>query len=104
MGALKPQRASTSHLEALDLLRQAWRHIESSKRLLRQARRNATDNVVVEGLLILAWNMRKNRKRQSRRQSGCYQPLKSLLDLLERPDVHLDLISVVEQRLTLRSR
>ena len=54
MGALKPQRASTSHLEALDLLRQAWRHIECSKRLLRQARRNATDNVVVEGLLILA--------------------------------------------------
>ena len=54
MSASKPQRASTSHLEALDSLRQAWRHIECSKRLLQQARRNPTDNVVVEGLLILA--------------------------------------------------
>lgn len=53
MIASKPQRVN-QQLEAIDLLREAWRHIGSSERLIWQARKNPTDNVVVEGLLILA--------------------------------------------------
>ena len=53
MSATKP-KAAPFKPDALDLLRLAWRHIESSERLIQQARRNPTDNVVVEGLLILA--------------------------------------------------
>lgn len=45
---------ANSYLEAMALLREAWRHIQSSQRLIGQARRNPTDNVVIEGLLILA--------------------------------------------------
>jgi hypothetical protein len=40
--------------DAVELLRHAWRHLQTSNRLIAQARRNPTDNVVVEGLLILA--------------------------------------------------
>ena len=53
MSATKP-KAAHFKLEALDLLRVAWRHIDSSERLLQQARLNPTDRVVIEGLLILA--------------------------------------------------
>ena len=40
--------------DAIELLRHAWRHLQTSNRLIAQARKNPTDNVVVEGLLILA--------------------------------------------------
>lgn len=55
MSATKPQiTKARPKLEALDLLRVAWRHLEASERLIEQARRNPTDNVVIAGLLILA--------------------------------------------------
>ena len=55
MSATKPQSTKARpRLEVLDLLRVAWRHMEASERLLKQARCNPTDNVVIAGLLILA--------------------------------------------------
>jgi hypothetical protein len=53
MSTPKPQPANP-YSEAMTLLREAWRHIQTSERLIGQARRNLTDNVVIEGLLILA--------------------------------------------------
>ena len=40
--------------EALELLRESWRCLQTSQRLINQARLNPTDAVVIEGLLILA--------------------------------------------------
>ena len=53
MSAITTQPADVND-EALSLLREAWRHLQSSERLIGQARRNPTDRVVIEGLLILA--------------------------------------------------
>ena len=53
MSATKPQTRK-GRLEVVDLLRVAWRQMEASERLIRQARLNPTDRVVIEGLLILA--------------------------------------------------
>jgi hypothetical protein len=41
-------------LEAIDELREAWRYLRSSQRLIQQARSVPTDSGVVAGLLILA--------------------------------------------------
>ena len=53
MGAAKPQlTAGTS--EAIELLRESWRCLQTSQRLINQARLNPTDAVVMAGLLVLA--------------------------------------------------
>ena len=53
MSATKPS-VSPVDIEAVSMLREAWRHVQGAERLINQARQNATDFVVIEGLLLLA--------------------------------------------------
>jgi len=53
MNAAKSQLTAAT-AEALELLRESWRCLQTSQRLINQARMNPTDAVVMEGLLILA--------------------------------------------------